>query len=119
MKTLIVLFLATYSLCAADRKITWSPDTSELSWTSSTDGKTKFVVNFRTRLMTANGKNPQRFGEAEQLHLVRYLMSLEAYTLQSEDWHPDPDAFDRQHERKQIEKDADRQNRQIVLRRSR
>jgi hypothetical protein len=106
MKTLLALILAAFSLSAADRKITWNPDTAELSWVSSVDAKTKYVVNFRTRLMTANGKQPERFSESEQFRLMQFLMALEAYTLQSEDWHPNPAEFERKHERKQIEKDA-------------
>jgi hypothetical protein len=105
MKTLVVvLILAAFGLSAAERKITWSPDTAELSWVSSTDGKTKYVVNFRTRLMTANGKQAERFSENEQFRLMQFLMMLESYTLQSEDWHASPSEFERKHEQKQIEK---------------
>jgi hypothetical protein len=115
MKTLLVLILATFSLSAADRKITWNPDTAELSWVSSTDGKTKHVVNYRTRLMTANGKQAERFSESEQFRLMQFLMALESYTLQSEDWHANPAEFERRHDKKQIEKEPDAKQR-IALR---
>ena len=98
---MLVLFLAG-TLCAADRTITWNPNTAELSWTSSTDGKTKFVINLRTRLMTANGKQPQRFNEEEQFLVMRVMMGIEAYILQSEDWHPDPEKWSREHQQRAI-----------------
>jgi hypothetical protein len=106
MKTPILAVIAVVALgvgAAAmkqpDKRIVWNPDTAELSWTNSTDGKTKYVINYRTRLMTKNGKEPQRFSEDEQFVWLRNFIGVESYTIQSQDWHVDPQRFEEQHRR--------------------
>jgi hypothetical protein len=111
MKTLLALFLAAFALNAADRVVTWNPDKAELSWTSSVDNKTKFIISYRTRIMTANGKQPQRFGDAEQHRMMMLWMAVESYLMQSEDWHANPAEFERQHDEKQILKQPPATNR--------
>jgi hypothetical protein len=100
-------FLAPLAMFGAtkqpNRTIVWNPDTAELSWVGTTDNKTKYVLNFRTRLMTADGKVPKRFKEQEQATVLAFLMQLEAYTMESEDWYPDPERYDERHEQKHLE----------------
>jgi hypothetical protein len=106
MKTPVLAVLALVALgtlVAAmktpDRRVVWNPDSAELSWTSSIDGKTKYVINYRTRLMTRDGKQPQRFSEEEAFVWMRNFMGVEAYAIQSEDWHVNPEAFEERHRR--------------------
>lgn len=53
MKLIASFVILACSLIAADRKFVWDSDKAELSWTSTTDNKTKYVINYRTRLMTS------------------------------------------------------------------
>ena len=109
MRLICAVLLLACGLAAADRKITWDPDKSELSWVSTADSKTKYTINLRTRLMAANGKDAKRFSESEQFYVLQFLMALESYTMQSEDWYPDPQRWQEQHEQKQLPKrEADR-----------
>jgi hypothetical protein len=100
MRALILFLVAAFTMDAADRTaITWSPDKAELSWTSTTDGKTKYVINYRTRVMTKNGRDAKRFSEEEAFVWLRNFIGVESYAVQSEDWHVNPEKFEEQHRR--------------------
>lgn len=43
--------------------------------------------------------------------MMMYLMKLESYAMQSEDWYPDPQRFEERHERKQLLKEGQRASR--------